>query len=60
MSLSCLRDDYDSAQLKTVVLWCDGGCEVSWKKMEGDCKAIPVQAMIRDYKLMKMYFKKNT
>lgn len=37
ISLLNLRDSYYSAQLKTIVLWCDIGYEVKWKGMQEYC-----------------------
>ncbi len=47
-----LRDCYYSAQLKNVILWCDSRYEAKWGDMERECRGIPIQAMIGDYKLM--------
>lgn len=55
MSLPNLRDYYYSAQLRIVVGWCDGRYEAKWKEMEGECKGVPIQAIIGDFKLMSNY-----
>lgn len=54
MSLPNLRDYY-YAQLRIIVGWCDNGYEAKWKEMESECKGVPVQAMIGDFKLMSNY-----
>ena len=51
MSLPNLQDNHLSAQMKTLILWCDSGYEDKWKEIESVCKGIPVQAMIGDQKL---------
>ncbi len=52
VSLPNLRNYYYSAQLKNVILWCDSRYEAKWRDMERECRGIPIQAMIGDYKLM--------
>lgn len=50
MALPNLKDYFYSAQIRTVVDWCDSCYEAKWKDIESESNGIPIQAMIGDFK----------
>lgn len=60
VALPCLKDYYISAQLRTLVCWCNMDYRARWKEIEIKfSKGCPLQARLGDKKLVKYQIQQN-
>lgn len=55
LALPCLESYYRAAQLRVLIGWCDPCCEAKWKEIDQSYFDIPLQSMLGDQPLLKIY-----
>ena len=58
MSLPCLVDYYEAAQLQYLVYWCINIYEAKWKEVEINQLDIPLQSLLGGTKTKTIYYQK--